>query len=43
VPETQGITAAEAALGLLAAQGLAGLKTREVAAETLRRLAENDG
>jgi len=43
VPETQGITAAEAALALVAAQGLAGLKTREVAAETLRRLAENDG
>ena len=37
--EAQGITAAEAALALLAAQALAGLKTREVAAQTLRKLA----
>jgi hypothetical protein len=43
VLEAQGITSAEAALALLAAQGLAGPKTREVSAQTLRRLAESYG
>jgi hypothetical protein len=36
VLEAQGITADEAALALSAAKGLAGLKTRDVAAQTLR-------
>jgi hypothetical protein len=39
VLEAQGITSAEAALALLAAQGLAASRTREVAVQTLRRLA----
>jgi hypothetical protein len=43
VLEARGITAAEAALTLLAAQGLAGLKTREIAAQILRRLARAFG
>jgi hypothetical protein len=43
VLEARGITAAEAALALLAAQGLAGLKTREIAAQILRRLARAFG
>jgi hypothetical protein len=38
-----GITADEAALTLSAAKGLAGLKTRDVAAMTLRRLAVHYG
>jgi hypothetical protein len=43
VLEAAGITADEAALALSAAKGLAGLKTRDVAAETLRRLAKEYG
>jgi hypothetical protein len=43
VLEAQGITASEAALALLAAQGLAGLKTRETSALTLRRVATDYG
>jgi hypothetical protein len=39
VLEASGITADEAALALCAAKGLAGLKTRELAAKTLRHLA----
>jgi hypothetical protein len=39
VLEAQGITADEAALALSAAKGLAGLKTRDLAAQTLRQLA----
>jgi hypothetical protein len=39
VLEAVGITADEAALALSAAKGLAGLRTSNVAAETLRRLA----
>jgi hypothetical protein len=38
--DAPGITADEAALALSAAKGLAGLKTREIAAQTLRRLAQ---
>jgi hypothetical protein len=41
VLEAPGITADEAALALSAAKGLAGLKTRELAAQTLRQLAKN--
>jgi hypothetical protein len=41
VLEAQGITSSEAALALLTAQGLAASRTREVAAQTLRRLAES--
>jgi hypothetical protein len=37
--EAPGITAGEAALALSAAQALAGVKSRETAAQTLRRLA----
>jgi len=43
VLESQGITADEAALALTALKALAGLKTRELAAETLRRLATTYG
>jgi hypothetical protein len=43
VLEAQGITAAEAALALLAAQALAGLKTRDVAAQILRHVAVRRG
>jgi hypothetical protein len=43
VLEANGITADEAALALSAAKGLAGLKTRDVAAQTLRRLALSYG
>jgi hypothetical protein len=43
VLEAQGITSAEAALALLAAQGLARLKTRDVSAVTLRRIAGSYG
>jgi hypothetical protein len=43
VLEAPGITADEAALALSAAKGLAGLKTRDVAALTLRQLAETYG
>jgi hypothetical protein len=39
VLDAQGITADEAALALMAAKGLGGLKTRDFAAQTLRRLA----
>jgi hypothetical protein len=39
VLEAEAITADEAALALSAAKGLRGLKTRELAAQTLRRLA----
>jgi hypothetical protein len=39
VLEAAGVNADEAALTLLAAKGLAGLRTSNVAAETLRRLA----
>jgi len=38
-----GITADEAALALSAAKGLAGLKTRELGAQTLRKLADGYG
>ena len=41
--DASGITADEAALALSAAKGLAGLKTRELAAQTLRRLARSYG
>jgi hypothetical protein len=41
--EAPGITADEAALALSAAKGLAGLKTRDVAALILRRLASEYG
>ena len=40
VLEATGITADEAALALSAAQALAGVKSRETAAQTLRRLAK---
>jgi hypothetical protein len=43
VKRTQGITADESALALFAAKALCGLKTRDVAALTLRRLAEGHG
>jgi len=43
VLEAPGITADEAALALSAAKGLAGLKNRDVAAQTLRRVAESYG
>ena len=43
VLEARGITADEAALALSAAKGFAGLKPRETAAETLRRLAKEYG
>jgi hypothetical protein len=43
VLEAPGITADEAALALSAAQALAGVKSREIAAETLRRLATQYG
>lgn len=43
VLEAQGITADEAALALAAAKGLGGLKTRDIAALTLRRLAKGYG
>jgi hypothetical protein len=43
VLQAQGITADEAALALSAAKGLAGLKTRDVAAQILRRLAHDYG
>jgi hypothetical protein len=43
VLEAGGITADEAALALFAAKGLAGLKTRDVAAQTLRQLATTYG
>jgi hypothetical protein len=43
VLEAHGITADEAALALSAAEGLAGLKTRELAARTLRHLASDYG
>jgi hypothetical protein len=39
--DAPGITADEAGLALSAAKGLAGLKTRELAAQTLRRLAHD--
>ena len=39
IVEAPGITADEAALALSAAKGLAGLRTREIAAQTLRQLA----
>lgn len=39
VLEAQGITAAESALALSAAKALCGLKTRDVAAQTLRQVA----
>jgi len=41
--EAPGITADEAALALSAAKGLAGLKTRDVAAQTLRQLVKGYG
>ena len=41
--EARGITADEAVLALSAAKGLAGLRTREIAAVTLRRLAKEYG
>lgn len=41
--DAPGITAADAGLALSAAQGLAGNKTREIAARTLRDLAETYG
>ena len=43
VLEARGITAHEAALALLAAQGLAGLTTQDAAAQTLRHLARRFG
>jgi hypothetical protein len=43
VLEAQGIRADEAVLALSAAKGLAGLKTRDAAARTLRRLANTTG
>jgi hypothetical protein len=43
VLEAQGITVDEAALALLAAKGLAGLTTRDVAAQTLRQFAASYG
>jgi len=43
VLEATGITADEAALALSAAQALAGVKSRETAAQTLRRLAKECG
>jgi hypothetical protein len=43
VLETGGISADEAALALIAAKGLGDLRMREVAAQTLRRLAESYG
>jgi hypothetical protein len=43
VLEAQGITADEAALALAAAKGLGGLKTREIGAQALRRLAQAHG
>ena len=38
--DVQGITAEESALALSAARALCGLKTREIAAQTLRQLAK---
>jgi hypothetical protein len=43
VMDAVGISADEAALALTAANGLAGPNTREIAAETLRRLASAHG
>jgi hypothetical protein len=42
-PRGAGDRANEAALALLAARGLAGVKTRDVGAQTLRRVAEGYG
>ena len=41
--QVQGISADEAALALLAARGLASPQLREIAAQTLRRLAQQYG
>lgn len=41
--EAQGITADEAVLALITAKGLGDLRTREVAARLLRRLADTHG
>jgi hypothetical protein len=43
VLEAQGITADEAALALFAAKSLSGLKTRRLAVQTLRGLADSYG
>jgi hypothetical protein len=43
VLEAQGIPVDEAALALLAAKALAGLTTRDVAAQTLRQFAASYG